>query len=224
MKMSLPPLSLPRPSVSPCRRGFTLIEVLVAIAVLVLIIVLVAQLTNSASQTTTASNRQVTADVQAQIVFSQMQSDFDGMPKSDLVDTFFWKNNAASTNGPAGSVSGVNDVCIFWSESAGYFSATQPGNQYAEKPYNQSPISIVAYRVNNYKNPSPTYPNQQLARLGRGKIWEGSVYDTAVVGGPVFLSFRRAAATPDPNSQLLSLVPAYAGSPPYDGSNAPDPS
>ena len=178
---------------SPDQRAFTLVEILVSIAVLVLMIVMVAQLTSNASKATSASTKQVAADVQAQLVFSQMQNDFDGMSKDKAQDDFFWKNNGTGTN------NGANDVFFFYAEAIGFYF----GNADASNPYNQAPSGVVGYRVNNLTTwsgsyPQTTYPNQCLYRVGKGLIWEGNISDVASAEGPVFLTFPKGYATPDP--------------------------
>ena len=219
MKMFTPLLRRARSSTH--RSGFTLIEVLVAVAVLVVLIVLVAQLTNSAQKTTGFSNKQVTADQEAQSVFSQMEADFNAMSKNRGQDDLFWKNSGTGAGGAA------NDAFFFYSEAAGYFDgplSTAP----ARSTYNQTATSLVGYRVGNLTQWKANsyeeyeYPNQCLYRLGRGMEW-----DSSLIGAfsPLFLTYARGAATPDPKA-LLTFPSGNTGvfrgplgkTPPYDGS------
>src|SRR5438067_10647473 len=119
------PFSYSHPIGAPFRRtGFTLVELLVAMSVLVLLIMLVVQLVNSASIATSTSDKQLDADAQAQIVFSQMGKDFSAMPQRKDLDCFFWKNTAPGQTGGWN-----NDLFFFYSETAGYYSGAAGSSQ-----------------------------------------------------------------------------------------------
>lgn len=59
--------------------GFTLVEVLVSIAILTIILVMATQITISARDTTTTSQRFIDAERQVGRIFGQLQRDFDSM-------------------------------------------------------------------------------------------------------------------------------------------------
>ncbi len=136
--------------------GFTLIEILVAIAVTALLVVMAAQLTSSTTSTTTNSRKHLDANSQARQIFDRMEHDFSRMLKRNDVDCVF-------------NIQAGNDSCYFYSEVPGYFTGTS----------NQSPISLVGYRVNSLK----------LERLGKALTWDGEAVGTSAPGSVVFLTY-----------------------------------
>lgn len=70
------------------RGGFSLIEILVAIAVLTLLAVFLVQLTSAVQQTTRSNNRAVEAASQARLVFDRLAMDFAGLVRRSDVDFF----------------------------------------------------------------------------------------------------------------------------------------
>jgi prepilin-type N-terminal cleavage/methylation domain-containing protein len=132
---------------SPPARGFTLVELLVAIAVLTVLILLVAQLLNNATAVATLGEKRMDADAQARTVFDRMAIDFSRMLKRADVD-YYLKSPAHEQTG--------NDQIAFYSEVPGYYSS----DDY------QSPTSLVSYRVNR--------GNARLERMGKGLLfWNG---------------------------------------------------
>ncbi|MEA3186316.1 MAG: hypothetical protein QOD99_146 [Chthoniobacter sp.] len=188
------------------RSAFTLVELLVSMAVLTMLILAVAQLTNSASNTIAVSNKQMTADVQAQTVFSQMTLDFAAMPKRKDVDAFFWKNDSGTGN----------DAMFFYSEGQGYYSG-QTGDQ-----FNSSQLSLVGFRVGNRtawpKTSANENPNFTLMRVSRGLAWDGSA--PSITSGESFLTIPTGKPCPDVNMSLPTHERALIGTAaPYDGSD-----
>jgi prepilin-type N-terminal cleavage/methylation domain-containing protein len=141
--------------------GFTLIEILVAIAVTSLLVVMAAQLTSSTTSTTTDSRKHLDADSQARLIFDRMEYDFSRMLKRDDVDCVF-------------NIQPGNDSAYFYSEVPGYFSGTS----------NQSPISLVGYRITSLK----------LERLGKALTWDGQSIGTSTPGSVVFLTHSSGTA------------------------------
>jgi prepilin-type N-terminal cleavage/methylation domain-containing protein len=191
------------------RAGFTLVELLVAIAVLAIIVVVVAQMVGTASTVTTVSNKHIDANSQARTVFDRMADDFARMIKRNDVDCIFCK-----ANGTGGK--GLNDTMFFFSEGASYFNNTtfSPlSSGYSAPSPEKNSISLVGYRVNNGTEaaaPGPTY--YQMERLGKALSW-----DTAPSINPVvFLTYPAAgtdvAGVDRDNPPLGSYSTAYFGS------------
>ncbi len=120
------------------------------------------------------------ADNQARPVLDRMAVDFAQMVKRSDVD-FFGKNTAAP-NSPGGAMTG-NDQIAFFSAVPGY----PPSGS-------QSPVSLVAYRVNT--NPSSSNYNK-LVRMGKGLLWNGvsSTTDTPMVFFPLTIAATWPKAT-----------------------------
>jgi prepilin-type N-terminal cleavage/methylation domain-containing protein len=165
------------------RDAFTLVELLVSMSVLVVLILLVVQITNSASSTATKSDKQITADQQAQIIFSQMATDFSSMVRRRDVDTLFWKNDAG------------NDAMFFFTEGQGFFSSSYVDSHLAGE------LSFTGYRVTNRTTAAKNggydlYPNHVLDRVSRGLDWSpppgGNTSDAEE-----FLVFFPGVAVPD---------------------------
>ncbi len=135
-------------SVHPLResRGFTLVEMLVAMAVLALIVVLVLQMVNSPADTTTGSRKRIDADAEARGVLDRMGRDFAGMLNRPDADVLFQKNPA-------------NDVIYFMSEAPGVGSSP-------------STISLVGYRITTNSALLPGRP--VLERLGKALPWDST--------------------------------------------------
>src|SRR5438034_2883073 len=134
--------------------GFTLAEMLVAIAVLALVVLFVAQLVKSAATITTLGHKHMDADSQARQLFDRMAVDFNQMLKRN--DVSYWVKTA--TNIEPG-----NDQIAF-------FSAV-PGPNSAVTAAMNSQFSLVAYRVNN--DPSSAVYNK-FDRMGQALALEGA--------------------------------------------------
>ena len=150
----------------PFRAGFTLVEILVAIAVLAIIIVVAAKMTSTASAVATVSDKHIDANDQARMVFDRMADDFARIVRRRDADYLFWKNAASGSTG-------TNDVMYFYTEGASYFDSTTfnassggiPSGATNNSEKNE--ISLVGYRVNNIST-SPDY--NQLERLGKALL------------------------------------------------------
>jgi prepilin-type N-terminal cleavage/methylation domain-containing protein len=130
--------------------GFTILELLVAVAILALMVVMFSSLLSSASSVTTLSNKHTEADAQARAVFDRMAIDFARMVKRPDVDYFL----KSSTNLQTGQ-----DQMAFYSEVAGYYPSSG----------SQSPLSLVGYRING----AAGLNQNKLQRLGYGLLWNG---------------------------------------------------
>ena len=160
--------------------GFTLAELLVSMGVLVLLVLLFTQLLNSAASITTLGHKVIDTDSQARQLLDRMSLDFAQLVKRSDVD-FFAKGTVAP-NSVGGTMAG-NDRIAFYSAVPGYY----PSTSY------QSPLSLVAYRMNS---DSTSSSHSKLERLGKGLMWNGaSLTDTPLVFMPLTISATWPAAT-----------------------------
>ncbi len=111
------------PSSQTSRYGFTLVEILVALAVLSLLVVLVAQMVGSASVLTAGSHKRMDADDEARMVLDRMASDIHQMVRRPDISPLFVPNTG-------------NDEFYFLSRAPGYFTNS-----------NNSGLALVGYRV-----------------------------------------------------------------------------
>src|SRR6266545_4325154 len=161
--------------------AFTLAELLVSVGVLVLLVLLATQLLNSAATITTLGHKKMDADSQARQVLDRMAIDFAQMIKRSDVD-YYLKSSAAPPlrNVPQPG----NDQIAFYSAVPGYY----PADNY------QSPVSLVAYRVNG---------QNRLEKMSKGLRWNAaSNTDTPVVFIPIPVS------SPLPTPELPVPTPA----------------
>jgi len=162
------------------KSGFTLTELLITVGVLVVLVLLFTQLLNSAATITTLGHKQMDADSQARQLLDRMAIDFAQMVKRSDVD-FFAKGTVAPKS--VGGTMAGNDRIAFYSAVPGYYPATG----------SQSPVSLVAYRVNALNGATAF---NKLERLGKGLVWNGvSSTDTPIVFMPLTLSATWPAAT-----------------------------
>src|SRR5262245_34080385 len=149
--------------------GFTLAELLVSIGVVVIITLIASQLMTSATAITRTGNKHFDTDTQARVVFDRMALDFGQMVKRTDVDYYIKQPNKYNGHGNGhGCGRGKNndkgsDQIAFYSQVPGYY----PAGSAAE----QSPISLVAYRVNETNNAGDRYG--RLERLAKGLRWNG---------------------------------------------------
>jgi hypothetical protein len=171
--------------------AFTLIELLISLAVTAMIILMVAQLMNSATAVARTGNKHIDTDTQARAVLDRMALDFAKMLKRADIDYYVkapigYKNPKAHGNGQKLKTGEQgNDSIAFFSQVPGYYPST----------VSQSPVSLVAYRVNSGNTNSPTY--LQLERMGKGLLWNGASNGTSA-SSPypiVFLPGQIAAGT-----------------------------
>jgi len=162
--------------------GFTLAELLISVGVIVLLVFFSTQLIKSATAVTILGQKRMDADSEARQVLDRMAIDFAQMVKRTDVDYYVKLATQQRLQ---------NDQIAFYTAVPGYYPSTGA----------QSPVSLVAYRVNS--NPtSPSY--NKLERLGKGLVWNGvSTTDTPVVFLPFTISNTWPYATnqsPDPSS------------------------
>src|SRR5438552_12162536 len=150
------------------RGGFTLVELLVSVVVLVIVIFMVSQLMSSTSAVTRTGNKHIDTDTQARVVFDRMALDFAQMLKRTDIDYYVKQRSGYNGHGNGhGWGQGKNgdkgsDQMAFFSHVPGYY----PGS-YA------SPISLVAYRVNESTAANAAAAYGRLERLAKGLLWNG---------------------------------------------------
>jgi hypothetical protein len=174
------------------KAAFTLAELLVTVGVLALLVLLFTQLLNSTASIITLGQKQMDADSQARQLLDRMAVDFAQMVKRSDLD-FFAKLTVAP-NSVGGAMTG-NDQIAFYSAVPGYY----PTSSY------QSPVSLVAYRVNS-DSTSSSYNKMQ--RMGKGLLWNSATPTPApVVFMPLTISATWPAATSsstfDPDYELI---------------------
>ena len=206
-----------------CRAGFTLVELLVAIAVLAIILVAAAKILSTTATLTTVNNKRMDANDQARMVFDCMADDFARMVRRRDVDYLFWKNSPSTTTG-------TNDAMYFFTEGASYFdSATSFGTGYTTAGYSspnveleKNSVSLVGYRVNNNGGTFPATPAAdpdyyQLERLGKALSWDGEGYNSGTAAAnskqpnfEVFLTYDPPGSDPKTASSPYSDPTAIA--------------
>jgi hypothetical protein len=186
--------------------GFTLAELVVTIAVLVLLVFLATQLLKSAATVTTLGHKQMDADSQTRQVLDRMAIDFAQMVKRSDVDYYLKSSWFASGSPPTSSgVTGVrtllqpgNDTIAFYSTVPGYYPSTGL----------QSPVSLVAYRVNS-DSTSSAY--NKMVRMGKGLLWNASTPTSGTPPPAVFMPIP--LASPIPIAELPQPTPSPAATP-----------
>jgi competence protein ComGC len=150
------------------REAFTLAELLVSVFVVTIIILMVTQLMTSATAITRTGNKHVDTDTQSRVVFDRMALDFAQMLKRTDVDYYLKQRTGYNGHGNGhGWGRGHNgdqgsDQMAFFSQVPGYYPAGYVSGQ-------QSPISLVAYRVNESSSSNPAYV--KLERMAKGLVW-----------------------------------------------------
>jgi len=133
-----------------------LVEILAATSVLALMGVMMAVLTDSASQSISASGKHLAADDQARQVFDRMEVDFTRMLKRN--DVYFSFSNQSG-----------NDQATFYSETPGVFTTGIGAST-------QSNLSFVSYQFNALN---------QLTRAGQGYQWSDIAFSPLPATVPV---------------------------------------
>src|SRR4029453_19486916 len=149
------------------RGGFTIAELLVSGFVLVLLIFMFVQLMTSATAITRSEHKHVDTDTQARAVLDRMALDLAQMLKRTDVDYYVKQRNGYNGHGNGhGWGQGHNgdlgsDQIAFFSQVPGYYPSTVA----------QSPISLVAYRINEGNPSNAAYG--KLERMAKGLLWNG---------------------------------------------------
>jgi hypothetical protein len=143
-----------------------------------IILFMVTQLMTSATVITRTGHKQIDTDTQARVVLDRMALDFAQMVKRTDVDYYLKQRQNYNGHGNGhGCGRGRNadlgsDQIAFFTVVPGYYPSSSYG----------SPISLVAYRVNEDNSSSPAYA--RLERMGKGLLWNG--VSTASTDLPLF--------------------------------------
>jgi prepilin-type N-terminal cleavage/methylation domain-containing protein len=125
-------------------QGFTLVEMLVAMAVLSILAVLLAQVVALTSQATAAASKHLDATGQARVVFDRLATDLAGRPNRSDLGMLFTK------------VTPGNDSFQFYTQANGYSGARQ--------------VTAVGYRIQQ----TTAGRLYQLERGAAGTDWTGN--------------------------------------------------
>jgi len=155
---------------------------LVAVAVLTLLILLFARFLNSAATITTLGTKRMDADSSVRPLLDRMGVDFSQMVKRSDV-SYFVKTQANTQVG--------NDQIAFYSAVTGYYPS----------PSKQSPVSLVAYRVNS---DSTSLSYNKVERMGKGLIWSGA--------SPTHIPILFLAPAGAPTTTIDNIWPAATNS------------
>jgi hypothetical protein len=162
--------------------GFALAELLVSVGVLVLLVFLASQLMNTAANITTLGHKKMDADSQTRQLFDRMAIDFDHMVRRSDMD-YYIKSSSFATGAPTPAPAcspacanmysaGVRTVVQSGNDQIAFYCTVQ-GYGYFPTPTVESPLSIVAYRINqNTTAGNPAY--LRLERMGRGLLWNAA--------------------------------------------------
>ena len=153
--------------------GFTVVELLVSVTVVVIITLIASQLMNTATSITRTGNKHFDTDTQARIVLDRMALDFAQMVKRTDVDYYvkqkFYKghgNGHGCGNGHNNDL--TSDQIAFYSQVPAY--NPDPSTYSSTK---QSPISLIAYRVNESTASADAARYGRLERMSKGLLWNG---------------------------------------------------
>ena len=143
-------------------------ELLVSIVVVVIIVLMGTQLMTSATAITRNAHKHIDTDTQARAVFDRMALDFAQMLKRTDIDYYVKQRGAYNGHGNGhGNGQGKNgdkgsDQMAFFSAVPGYYPSGYTVGQ-------QSPISLVTYRVTESNSNDPAYG--RLVRMAKGLGW-----------------------------------------------------
>ncbi len=191
--------------------GFTLAELLVSLFVLAIIVLMIAQVITNAAGITKTGHKHVTTDTEARTVFDRIAADFGQMLSRTDID-YYVKGGSTTYDQRHGNGNGHgwghqrqagqqgSDQIAFFSQVPGY----SPGTG------SQSPISLVAYRINESNSSNPAY--LKLERLGKGLFWNGvdnpnrqptqNQYTSPIAFLPLLIKDRWPAATDGSTADL----------------------
>lgn len=198
--------------------AFTLAELLVSVFVLAIIILMMAQLMTNASAITRTGQKHITTDTQARAVFDRMAVDFAQMLQRNDIDYFVKGSTSYNTHGHGnghGWGNGHGQAGQQGSDQIAFFSQV-PG--YNPSTGSSSPVSLVAYRVNQSTNTNPAW--LRLERLGKGLIWNaanGSTCDHPLAFLPATVTSLWPAAVNNNNNNTNNCNNTnYSADPQYE--------
>jgi prepilin-type N-terminal cleavage/methylation domain-containing protein len=165
------------------RRGFTLVEILVAVAILVILMTALSQILNVAAQLVGTGTKHLNADGEARLTFDRMASDLAAMPKRPDIDYYFSK-----------TLSNGSDRFFFYSEGPGTIASTY---------ITQNSASLIGYEINS---------SYQLQRLGYGLNWDQASGNATPLYSLTQLTFPGTATYPLYRPDPASTINDVAGS------------
>ena len=175
------------------RRAFTLMELLICLVIMTILVFVVAQMMNVATAITRPAKKHIDTDTQARTILDRMALDFAQMMIRTDIDYYVKGQAGFKKTNPHGKGVGNlqngqhgNDQIAFFTQTSGYYPQTT----------NQSPISLVAYRI-NADNTSASY--LQFQRMGKGLLWNAATKQNPqqMVFLPLTITGTWAAATDD---------------------------
>ena len=174
----------------PGASGFTLVEVLVAVAVLALLVALLGQLFINVTAASSISSNHMESDARVRLLFERMAADFSHILKRTDIDCYLKAPSYSEWTSPAVTAANnlqtgpANDQMAFFSEVAGYSDVTG---------IEQNSVSLVAYRVNT----TGTAPC--IERLGKALSWSGGasgIFPVAFMPSTILTTWPAATLTP----------------------------
>ena len=169
-------MSMKSAIIAPLRRtaaAFTLAELLVSVLVVVIITVIASQLMSSAWAIARNGHKHFDTDTQARVVLDRMALDFAQMVKRTDVDYYVKQkvykghgNGHGCGHGHNGDL--TSDQIAFYSQVPAY--NPDPSTYSSTK---QSPISLIAYRVNESTAGQDAARYGRLERMSKGLLWNG---------------------------------------------------
>jgi prepilin-type N-terminal cleavage/methylation domain-containing protein len=142
-----------------CQRGFTLIEILVAITVLALLSIMLAQIVSMAIQGTNASLRKADSIGQIRLVLDRFGNDWDNRLRRTDAPFTVLKNEDTVGN---------NDSVSFYSTVNGFSGSGSTTSSTSMRPQ----LSQVDYVMDSGTSGSPTMPS--LKRGALNTLWTSS--------------------------------------------------
>ena len=169
-------MSMKSAIIAPLRRtaaAFTLAELLVSVLVVVIITVMASQLMSTASAIARNGHKHFDTDTQARVVLDRMALDFAQTVKRTDVDYYVKQkvykghgNGHGCGHGHNGDL--TSDQIAFYSQVPAY--NPDPSTYSSTK---QSPISLIAYRVNESTAGQDAARYGRLERMSKGLLWNG---------------------------------------------------
>lgn len=153
--------------------GFTLAELLVSIVVVVIITLMASQLMTNATAIARNGHKHFDTDTEARVVLDRMALDFAQMVKRTDVDYYVKQKVYKGHGNGHGCGNGRNndlssDQIAFYSQVPAY--NPDPSTYSSTK---QSPISLIAYRVNESTAAQDAAQYGRLERMAKGLLWNG---------------------------------------------------
>ncbi|HEX5490140.1 MAG TPA: hypothetical protein VFX07_02670, partial [Candidatus Udaeobacter sp.] len=200
--------------------GFTFAELLVSVVVLVIVIFVIAQLMSATTAVMRSGHKHIDTDTQARVVFDRMALDFAQMLRRTDVDYYVKQRSGYNGHGNGhGWGQGKNadkgsDQIAFFSAVPGYYPSGDPAGAH-------SPISLVAYRVNESTQSWAAHSYGRLERMAKGLHWAGVDDNTANKPYPIVFVPGQVTAGAGPwagqwqtainndNTQSTSFDPDY---------------